>query len=506
MRKKIIMLCFTLVFFLAKGEKYYFLEPINFSGVTLGSVLDVLSMETEATILIDEKEKEKIVDIYLPGRMTLFQILEGIGESYNLKVNEISRERYILKSKDENKGIALSGEVKIKGYGLDGVKVTVLNSGTGSVFTKYDGKYIINSIYPGTYIVRFEKNGFFTEGELVTLENKSEILNKNMEIKNSDLKEKNEKIESIEDRIKKDIVVRVRIRSIELASAEKIVQENFSEISVSLVPGSNFLILSGNEEKVFQCKLFLENLEREMKQVRISAQILTVNENLFERLGFNWFYQDGAVDKKQGNFIKFSEKGEGGIKGSKLEISKLFKGKGSYFNFSIDLLQGTEDLSISSVPSILVIDGETGQFKVTESLKIGNKQVITEGSLGNEGVIDLEPIFSEAGIFLEVTPYIKEDNSILLRIMVEDSNFSFVRKEGEIPPKEIRSIKTAVFLNDGDTVVIGGLKKVQNINSHSQIPILGDIPALGRVFQSKELSQKVSDLYIKLKVDVLKEI
>ncbi|MGL5057674.1 MAG: hypothetical protein ACRC6A_09955, partial [Fusobacteriaceae bacterium] len=156
--------------------------------------------------------------------------------------------------------------------------------------------------------------------------------------------------------------------------------------------------------------------------------------------------------------------------------------------------------------SIVVIDGEVGQFKVTESLKIGNRQVITDGAVGNEGVIDLEPIFNEAGIFLEVTPYIKEDKSILLRIMVEDSNFSFIRKEGETPPKEIRSIKTAVLLKDGDTVVIGGLKKVQNLNYNSQIPILGDIPALGKVFQSKDVSQRVSDLYIKLKVDVLEEI
>ncbi|MGL4533720.1 MAG: hypothetical protein ACRCUA_01470 [Fusobacteriaceae bacterium] len=506
MKKLLIILCCFIFFLKLQGMNDYFAEPVNFSGVNLGIVVDILSMETGVTILLDEKEKEKVVDIYFPGEITLLEILEGIGESYNLKINEVSNKKIIIKSKETPKGLSLSGKVTIKGHGLDDVKITLLNSGKTSVFTKYDGKYIIDGVYPGTYIIRFEKNGFLVEGDIVTLENKNEFLNKDMEMSNLRLENYMEESESKKFKNMQNIVEKIRVRSISVVSAEKIVQENFKEVSVSSVEGSNILILSGDEEKVIECRMFLEKLEKSMKQVRISAQIITVNENLFERLGFNWFYQNGGLDKKQENFIKFSEIGQSNIKGSRFEISKLFKGRSSFFNFSIDLLQGTEDLSINSVPSIVVIDGEVGQFKVTESLKIGNRQVITDGAVGNEGVIDLEPIFNEAGIFLEVTPYIKEDKSILLRIMVEDSNFSFIRKEGETPPKEIRSIKTAVLLKDGDTVVIGGLKKVQNLNYNSQIPILGDIPALGKVFQSKDVSQRVSDLYIKLKVDVLEEI
>ena len=496
----------------ANLDKIIFKQSSDFRDIILNDMAIILSEESNITILVDEEIKNKSIDVSFPENSTLSEIILGITLQNKLQLKQISDSQYLLVPKKKDNGMELSGTITALGHGIDDVEVTLLNSGVPPVFTKYGGKYVMSDLTPGTYIAKIEKKGFLIVGEFITIDKKK--VNFGMELeRNIDEQEKSEK-----NNFENGTLGEIKNEMGDVFSAEKIDLMNTTSEEVKLFldnsaieglvvtsfPKKNMLFLVGEPSQLRTAKNIIKEIDVELKQVRISAQILSVTDNLFEKLGFNWLYEEGGLSKNVGdNGLTIGSSQNNDLLSGKLELTKLFKNKTQYLNFSIDLLQGTEDISISSMPSIMIINGEKGQFKVTESTKAGNRQIGTEN--GTEGLIDLEPLYREAGIILEVIPTIRKNESIHLKIFVEDSNFLPIKIEGEIAPKETRSINTIITLSDGETIVIGGLKKNQSIAKIKQIPILGNIPLLGELFKNREIENKSTDLYIKLKVDIIKK-
>lgn len=498
----------------AELNKIILKEPSDFRDIILGDIAIILTEESGVTILVDEAIKNNIVDISFPGKSSLEDILQKITLTNKLKLRKISNKKYLLVSKNNDNGLELSGTITTLGYGVNDVEITLLNSGVPSVYTQYGGKYVMSGLTPGTYIVRIEKKGFLVAGEFVTIDKKKGNFSKELE-------RSGEKIEIVKDTtFSNEVIGEVKNEIGDILSSEKVELINttaeeakifldnskIDQLVVTAFPKRNMLFLVGEPNQIKTAKNILKEIDKELKQVRISAQILSVSDNLFEKLGFNWLYGEGGLSDESGdNSLSMGSSKDNDLSSGKLELVRFFKNKTKYLNFSIDILQGTEDISISSMPSIMIINGEKGQFKVTESTKAGNRQVGTENGTGTDGLINLEPLYREAGIILDVIPTIRKNDTVQLKISVEDSNFLPVKTEDETPPKATRSINTIVTLSDGDTIVIGGLKKIQSIATIKQVPILGNIPIAGWLFKSKGIENKSTDLYIKLKVDIIKK-
>ena len=498
---------------MAQLDKIILKESSDFRDIILGDIASVLSQESGVTILVDESIKKNVIDIYFPENSSLEDILQKITLPNKLKLRKISEKKYLLLPNKNDNGMELSGTITTLGYGVDDVEITLLNSGVPSVYTKYGGKYVMSGLTPGTYIVRIEKKGFLVAGEFVTIDKKKVKFGKELE-------RSNENIDIIKNvNFSNEIIGEVRNEVGDTLSSEKVELINttaeeakvfldnsrIDQLVVTAFPKRNMLFLVGDPNQIKTAKSILKEIDMELKQVRISAQILSVTDNLFEKLGFNWLYGEGSLSEDTENNLTIGTSKDNDLLSGKLELVRFFKNKTKYLNFSIDILQGTEDVSISSMPSIMIINGEKGQFKVTESTKSGNRQVGTENTTGTEGLINLEPLYREAGIILDVIPIIRKNDTVQLKISVEDSNFLPIKTEGETPPKETRSINTIVTLTDGDTIVIGGLKKIQSLATIKQVPIIGNIPVIGWLFKSKGIENKSMDLYIKLKVDIIKK-
>ena len=516
MKRKIIYLFiifFSCSILMAQLDKIILKESSDFRDIILGDIASVLSQESGVTILVDESIKKNVIDIYFPENSSLEDILQKITLPNKLKLRKISEKKYLLLPNKNDNGMELSGTITTLGYGVDDVEITLLNSGVPSVYTKYGGKYVMSGLTPGTYIVRIEKKGFLVVGEFVTIDKKKVKFGKELE-------RSNENIDIIKNvNFSNKIIGEVRNEVGDTLSSEKVELINttaqeakvfldnsrIDQLVVTAFPKRNMLFLVGDPNQIKTAKSILKEIDMELKQVRISAQILSVTDNLFEKLGFNWLYGEGSLSEDTENNLTVGTSKNNDLSSGKLELVRFFKNKTKYLNFSIDILQGTEDISISSMPSIMIINGEKGQFKVTESTKSGNRQVGTENTTGAEGLINLEPLYREAGIILDVIPIIRKNDTVQLKISVEDSNFLPIKTEGETPPKETRSINTIVTLTDGDTIVIGGLKKIQSLATIKQVPIVGNIPVIGWLFKSKGIENKSMDLYIKLKVDIIKK-
>lgn len=516
-------------------ERIKFKESLNFKGVELSEVAAILSEESGVTILVDEKIKSRIIDLYFLKDENLGRVLNLISSTNSLKLNKISEETYIFQEGSLTSN-SLSGIIKISGYnaGIDGVKISVLNSGVIETFSSYGGKYIINNLLPGAYIVKFEKEGFYTEGEFINIDDKEKLKRLDLSlIKNG------EKIKFSRERagdnnaitsrthIESDDKVTEKITLVHVKSDEvkKILDSTLnSEVIVSSFTKLNILLIKGEPNIVRVAKEIVRDMDIQMKQVRIAAQTLEITDNLFENLGFSWVYQSGSlkdlpkgvtlpgqtinlneiVDSNGKSIGILNEKVGDGL-GSTIKFVKFFNNKNEFLNFSINLLQGTTDAIVSAIPSIIVLNGEKGKFDITEEALVSYKT--TSVNTGNENQINTEPITGNAGIVLEVTPIIKIDNSILLKIDVEVSNFignsTTITSKGGYNPKVTRKLSTTVKINDKDTIFIGGMKSASSSAYKSQIPFLAELPLVGALFKSKGITNNIKDLYIKLKVEIV---
>ena len=291
----------------------------------------------------------------------------------------------------------------------------------------------------------------------------------------------------------------------------KVLRETFGEnIKVSSLSKVNKLVVSAERDILENAISIIEDIDKNPKQVKISSQILDISNNLFEELGFDWVYRQNVASEERNSLtaIILGNTGLNGI-GSSFNIVRQFHDKSDVLSLGLNLLESTNDLVVSSVPTLMIASGEEGEFKVTEEVIVGVKT-----TKENKNDKHTEPVFKEAGLIMKVKPFIKDDDYIVLEISLELSDFKFKRNvlnikdinsgtyNSEGGSKVGRALTTKVRVKNGDTILIGGLKKSIQQNIESKIPILGDIPIISFFFKNTTKKKENSDMYIKLKVEI----
>lgn len=569
-KKKILTAIFLIIFSISTFGNIrgiIFDQPTNFKGMTVSDALSLLTQDTGVNLVVEDAFKDKVIDNSFVGGENLEEIINIIATTNGMRVREIGSNIYALEGKataGSNGASTIVGTVRTNnfGVGINGAKVTILNSGIQPIMTGFGGKFIINNVLPGTYIMKVEKQGYETEGDFITVG--KEDKNINIDLYRSGEKIETGRAENSRSRVvgsfqtalgKNNVTEQINLLNVGAEEARIILLELMQEQldtrmttlsrednSITTLPtgevaeikkdGSqgttshtvgrslenfkaipvikqNMLILSGTPEQVKVARNLLNILDKDSKQVRIAAQIIEITDNLFENLGFSWAYSSGSLKPNtptsNGTSGDFTENITNGFNQIGLNFFRFFNNKSELLNFSIDMLQGTNDAVISAVPSILVVNGETGNFKVTDESVTSYDTDISEN-----GAKTITANLGEAGTILNVTPVIRDDNSIQLKIKVEKSKFLRDEKtiiqdseESFYNPKSQRVIETIVNVNNGDTIFIGGMKSADVKNDQSKVPLLAEVPVMGELFKSTKVTSKVNDLYIKLKIDIV---
>jgi general secretion pathway protein D len=189
----------------------------------------------------------------------------------------------------------------------------------------------------------------------------------------------------------------------------------------------------------------------------------------------------------------------------------------------VNALEQTQGADLMVAPKVTVLSQRTAQIVVAQQLRYPTTFSNTQSQVGNSGgsingggagvtitagtPSDFE--VEEVGVVMEVTPTVEDDDSISLKLEPRVTEFEgFIEYGGTSvaissgttvtvpsgfiqPVFSVRQVRTEVTIFDGATVVIGGLTREQVQTVHDSVPILGDIPLLGKLFQSKgETSQK----------------
>lgn len=494
-------------------------QDLELKDMVLSDIVAILSKESGKSIVVDDKSKDIKLDMFFSKGENLQDILESICITNNLKLKEKSNIIVLSEDKTANLGeFSLGGQVLDEEYnqGIEDVKVTIKDMGVDSVKTIYDGNFIINNLNPGIYMIEFEKNGYENTSKIIKLvENLSNVEIKMKKIKRGKLSQKSD-LKDENKSFKEFYSKKIKLKNINSKEVQELVDKIYGDVvDIVILEKNNSIVVTGNEKIVIDIERFIKEIDKDIKQVRITSQIFDVTENLFEELGFDWLYSSSeSIERGSGTEIGIlgnsNIEGAGRVLSSGISLIRQFNSGSDILGMGLNLLQSTQDLVITAMPSIVVTDGAEGEFKITEEVIVGEEKQEND----NTEKTTYTPIFKEAGIILKVTPTIGENNTVFLKVKIEVSNFKLKKIKSEDITDDTgtynsnggskigRSIETTVKMRNGETIFIGGLKRSATYDINSQVPVLGDVPVLGIFFKSKEIKKEKTDIYVRLKVDI----
>lgn len=259
------------------------------------------------------------------------------------------------------------------------------------------------------------------------------------------------------------------------------------------------LCVTDTEDKIKMLDELIAQMDRETPQILVEARIYDVSCKAFLDFGFDW---------SAGTFTLF-DPDTGLAVGGQTEpfargdfTSTIKQAPKSSFGLRFGVLNDDVDIDATfhaakddvkakllASPKILVLNDEEASIKIVE--EIPYQELTQTSGGGNIGTTK----FKEVGVALLVTPHVTRDSKIRLtlapKFSVQTGTVSLVIPTGLTaisspqPIVDNREAMTQALIADGQTVVIGGLRKRDVLQEVSKIPVLGDIPILGELFKYK---------------------
>lgn len=171
----------------------------------------------------------------------------------------------------------------------------------------------------------------------------------------------------------------------------------------------------------------------------------------------------------------------------------------------LNLLKKFGKTNILSTPQILAMDNQDAEIEVGDQVITG--ATITPGI--NGAVSQSTPIFGEAKITLKIKPFISPNSeSIRMEVQQTAGQLSTVTVpknfDGLAQPLSTRKIKTTIIVQNGDTAVLGGLIKDEELETVKKVPLLGDLPVLGWLFKGKKSDKKKVNMLVFLTPKIIR--
>ncbi|WP_374079673.1 type II secretion system secretin GspD [Bdellovibrio bacteriovorus] len=163
----------------------------------------------------------------------------------------------------------------------------------------------------------------------------------------------------------------------------------------------------------------------------------------------------------------------------------------------INFLKTAKKANILSTPQLMTLDNQEGEIEVGDKVVVGSNAT----SSGTSGTTVTTPVFEDATIKLTLKPFISPaTNAIRMEIKQQVSQLSTASTpkafQDSTQPLAKRSIKTVINVNNGDTAILGGLMREQDIESVTKVPLLGDIPILGWLFKSRTIVKDKTNMVV----------
>jgi len=283
---------------------------------------------------------------------------------------------------------------------------------------------------------------------------------------------------------------------------------------ISVDRGGNRLIVVTSPRIISEIESIVAVLDKPAQQVMLEARIIEVSTDDVRNLGIDWdlLNRQGFVFV-EGNYSSI-EGGNG--ESGQLENLQMFPNTpGTFdilkfnnfsrvakvFRFFIDALIRDGNARVLANPKLTTLNGKEATMLVGQRIPF----VTTGAVFAGGGASQVQQIQKEeVGVKLSITPLINADGYITTVISPEVSSVTgFKGEQADLPVVATRQATTTVRLKDGGSVIIGGLLSEERTETVVKVPLLGDIPVLGRLFQHTNITATKKDLVIEVTPRIL---
>ncbi|WP_336750882.1 GspD family T2SS secretin variant ExeD [Aeromonas hydrophila] len=288
------------------------------------------------------------------------------------------------------------------------------------------------------------------------------------------------------------------------------------KLAISADETTNALVITAQPDVMAELEQVVAKLDIRRAQVLVEAIIVEIADGDGLNLGVQWANTNGGGTQFTDTglpigsvAIAAKDYQKNGTTTGLASLAKDFNGmaagfyKGNWAALVTALSTDTKN-DILSTPSIVTMDNKEASFNVGQEVPVqsGSQSSTTSDQVFN--TIERKTV----GTKLVVTPQINEGDSVLLNIEQEVSSVAQTQAPGTStlgPTFDTRTIKNAVLVKSGETVVLGGLMDEKTQEKVSKVPLLGDIPVLGYLFRSTSNSTSKRNLMVFIRPTILRD-
>ncbi len=290
---------------------------------------------------------------------------------------------------------------------------------------------------------------------------------------------------------------------------------------------TNQLFVSDTPSKLQEIQELIAKIDIPVRQVLIEARIVEADDSFGRSLGVRLGVNDARFGNNAGiglgggqriavggnlnvvgnrtgqtstvpllndtNFLNLPASAQGGFLPASFAISLFGSGLNRFLNLELSALEADGRGKVVSSPRIVTAD----QIKavIQQGTKIPYQRATSSGATSIE--------FVDATLKLDVTPQITPEGNVILNVVINKDSVGAVTNN--VPSIDTKSIQTQVLVENGGTVVIGGIFEQNDRSDVVQVPLLGDIPVLGNLFKTRTNSSRKTELLIFLTPKVVSE-
>lgn len=262
-----------------------------------------------------------------------------------------------------------------------------------------------------------------------------------------------------------------------------------NKTNIQAEPSTNALVITASPSLMTALNAVITKLDIRPAQVLVEAIIVELDQNDTRNLGIQWGGLPGANTTQGNNFPSFGQGVVGIIPNMQIQAV-------------LSALQTNTGADILSTPSIVVLDNHKAILAVGQQVPDQTGQYATTGS--SSTVTPFNTINRlDVQLHLDVTPQINLGDAVRLNIKLKNDSLQNPDNPTLNPTTNTSSIQNSVIVNNTDVLVIGGLMSNNISSTLDKVPILGDIPVVGLLFQHKTRRLEKKNLMVFIKSTIL---
>ncbi|CDF86659.1 Fimbrial assembly protein PilQ [Pseudomonas knackmussii B13] len=261
--------------------------------------------------------------------------------------------------------------------------------------------------------------------------------------------------------------------------------------SITVDDRTNSIIAYQTQDRLDELRRIVSQLDIPVRQVMIEARIVEASVDYTKELGVNWsgslsnrgnWNVSGGTDSTSQTFVDLGVSTTTPTSG----IGIGFVTNNTVLDLQLNAMEKTGNGEVVSQPKVVTSDKETA--KILKGTEVPYQEASSSGATSVS--------FKEAALSLEVTPQITPDNRIIMQVKVNKDEPDYQNALLGVPPIKKNEVNAKVLVNDGETIVIGGVFSNTQTKTTAKVPFLGDVPVVGRLFKNDYVTDTKNELLV----------